>query len=129
MTIAHQQNARTLFFGHFGDRLCDQCRGVTREVKSDCIALFGRFGSDRKSSILICSRRLAVAANDQTEGRNIEIDITHGVKRVGAARIEQVLRSEEHTSELQSLMRISYAVFCLKKKKIKKHNITDKNID
>src|SRR3546814_9161084 len=32
------------------------------------------------------------------------------------------LRSEEHTSELQSLMRISYAVFCLKKKNnIKKH--------
>src|SRR3546814_10029589 len=31
-----------------------------------------------------------------------------------------VARSEEHTSELQSLMRISYAVFCLKKKK--KHN-------
>src|SRR3546814_10723971 len=30
----------------------------------------------------------------------------------------QALRSEEHTSELQSLMRISYAVFCLKKKKI-----------
>src|SRR3546814_1981463 len=35
-------------------------------------------------------------------------------------------RSEEHTSELQSLMRISYAVFCLKKKtkKINIHNIT-----
>src|SRR3546814_5656594 len=32
-----------------------------------------------------------------------------------AARIQEV-RSEEHTSELQSLMRISYAVFCLKKK-------------
>src|SRR3546814_4205527 len=32
------------------------------------------------------------------------------------------VRSEEHTSELQSLMRISYAVFCLKKKK--KHNTT-----
>src|SRR3546814_1287826 len=31
----------------------------------------------------------------------------------------RVLRSEEHTSELQSLMRISYAVFCLKKKKKK----------
>src|SRR3546814_3997837 len=30
-------------------------------------------------------------------------------------------RSEEHTSELQSLMRISYAVFCLKKKKITQH--------
>src|SRR3546814_1012917 len=32
----------------------------------------------------------------------------------------QGVRSEEHTSELQSLMRISYAVFCLKKKKKKK---------
>src|SRR3546814_6410527 len=31
-------------------------------------------------------------------------------------------RSEEHTSELQSLMRISYAVFCLKKTNIEKHN-------
>src|SRR3546814_9386121 len=30
-------------------------------------------------------------------------------------------RSEEHTSELQSLMRISYAVFCLKKKKTQQH--------
>src|SRR3546814_6896476 len=35
--------------------------------------------------------------------------------RIGRHRGE---RSEEHTSELQSLMRISYAVFCLKKKKI-----------
>src|SRR3546814_6795579 len=33
-----------------------------------------------------------------------------------------LLRSEEHTSELQSLMRISYAVFCLKKKKTKNNN-------
>src|SRR3546814_10451694 len=35
------------------------------------------------------------------------------------ARFTQLLRSEDHTSELQSLMRISYAVFCLKKKKHK----------
>src|SRR3546814_10475955 len=33
------------------------------------------------------------------------------------AEVDAVTRSEEHTSELQSLMRISYAVFCLKKKK------------
>src|SRR3546814_2427895 len=38
-----------------------------------------------------------------------------------------VPRSEEHTSELQSLMRISYAVFCLKKKKQKKHINTQKH--
>src|SRR3546814_3991079 len=35
------------------------------------------------------------------------------------ARQRAIIRSEEHTSELQSLMRISYAVFCLKKKKLK----------
>src|SRR3546814_3692490 len=40
------------------------------------------------------------------------------------AALERVLagRSEEHTSELQSLMRISYAVFCLKKKRTIKQN-------
>src|SRR3546814_9670708 len=38
------------------------------------------------------------------------------------------VRSEEHTSELQSLMRISYAVFCLKKKKTHTHKKT-KNED
>src|SRR3546814_4410237 len=41
--------------------------------------------------------------------------------RSGSARS----RSEEHTSELQSLMRISYAVFCLKKKKSNNHHRTD----
>src|SRR3546814_2554903 len=41
-----------------------------------------------------------------------------GVENYTADKIvADVLRSEEHTSELQSLMRISYAVFCLKKKK------------
>src|SRR3546814_4101198 len=39
-----------------------------------------------------------------------------------------MIRSEEHTSELQSLMRISYAVFCLKKQNIKQHIHQYKNI-
>src|SRR3546814_9968671 len=38
--------------------------------------------------------------------------VKHGV----AGKRHRLIRSEEHTSELQSLMRISYAVFCLKKK-------------
>src|SRR3546814_10531729 len=38
-----------------------------------------------------------------------------------SARLQILLRSEEHTSELQSLMRISYAVFCLKKNKKNTH--------
>src|SRR3546814_3630020 len=45
------------------------------------------------------------------EGVALDVDPVAEVKRILAAR-----RSEEHTSELQSLMRISYAVFCLKKK-------------
>src|SRR3546814_3347629 len=40
--------------------------------------------------------------------------------------VGQEVRSEEHTSELQSLMRISYAVFCLKKKKQQTNIITHK---
>src|SRR3546814_2246934 len=41
------------------------------------------------------------------------IEYTRSLSRYG---LSQVTRSEEHTSELQSLMRISYAVFCLKQK-------------
>src|SRR3546814_2438887 len=50
-----------------------------------------------------------------------------GGDRLGAAR--RLARSEEHTSELQSLMRISYAVFCLKKKKKKNRTKTITIID
>src|SRR3546814_3232102 len=44
----------------------------------------------------------------------------HTVRFCPTGGIRAETRSEEHTSELQSLMRISYAVFCLKKKKNKK---------
>src|SRR3546814_7727189 len=45
--------------------------------------------------------------------------LADAVQAHGAHQIVDRARSEEHTSELQSLMRISYAVFCLKKKKNK----------
>src|SRR3546814_2567214 len=56
----------------------------------------------------------------QVAGENVDLDIDRPAGRERAQRRHR-LRSEEHTSELQSLMRISYAVFCLKKKKNKKH--------
>src|SRR3546814_448246 len=75
---------------------------------------------------------------DQLEARRLIADrrqITIGAERVAMQgdgchlRAPVVLRenedrSEEHTSELQSLMRISYAVFCLKKKKTTNKNTT-----
>src|SRR3546814_3854808 len=57
-------------------------------------------------------RLLRVAATLEFGGRGWAV--TDLFARIDAARFG---RSEEHTSELQSLMRISYAVFCLKKKK------------
>src|SRR3546814_1307018 len=55
---------------------------------------------------------------------NIVVETTAGRER-GVIGIEGIaVRSEEHTSELQSLMRISYAVFCLNNKKNIQHNYT-----
>src|SRR3546814_1095370 len=48
-------------------------------------------------------------------GQKIDGTGMRGTHRIGNVAM---CRSEEHTSELQSLMRISYAVFCLKKKKL-----------
>src|SRR3546814_3873658 len=52
-------------------------------------------------------------------GARVRLTTMIGRSRVdrGDATVSLTNRSEEHTSELQSLMRISYAVFCLKKKK------------
>src|SRR3546814_3179121 len=52
------------------------------------------------------------------------ISAEHGIGRL---KRDLLRRSEEHTSELQSLMRISYAVFCLKKKKSSRHSATGPN--
>src|SRR3546814_9539509 len=65
------------------------------------------------------SPRIVSAANRYVAG--ISSSITHKsgsarLRRANYSDISSSLRSEEHTSELQSLMRISYAVFCLTKK-------------
>src|SRR3546814_1064646 len=63
--------------------------------------------------VAICGRREEALAETAAAG--------------GAAMLP--LRSEEHTSELQSLMRISYAVFCLKKKKNKQQSQSTTHIN
>src|SRR3546814_4692757 len=59
------------------------------------------------------------AARCTTPGRTATGRASAADRGIGPAPASAGARSEEHTSELQSLMRISYAVFCLKKKKAK----------
>src|SRR3546814_3358656 len=54
--------------------------------------------------------------NSGKPGASCDLLETHVI--IDSDEAPDVIRSEEHTSELQSLMRISYAVFCLKKKNI-----------
>src|SRR3546814_2927211 len=67
------------------------------------------------SGVLVFVARADGAGDLRRTGRVLREGLVLGLGFGVAAWI--VLRSEEHTSELQSLMRISYAVFCLKKKK------------
>src|SRR3546814_7842957 len=60
--------------------------------------------------------RLSIASNVLSSRIAAEYENRFGLK-IPEWRLMAVLKSEEHTSELQSLMRISHAVFCLKKKK------------
>src|SRR3546814_4418808 len=58
---------------------------------------------------------LDVAIADGLDGR-VSLQAHGGIEMCGGRDWDRAIRSEEHTSELQSLMRISYAVFCFKKK-------------
>src|SRR3546814_4784798 len=76
---------------------------MVRNARRRCVAVCRRIG--RKSS---CGNGECVRRHRASWRRRLRLGWRLG--RIGP-------RSEEHTSELQSLMRISYAVFCLKKKK------------
>src|SRR3546814_1877469 len=78
---------------------------------------------DRKAALpapLLPSPRIPALQFGQLARRHNRLDPVAHVQR--AEDRGEVDRSEEHTSELQSLMRISYAVFCLKKKTQKQTN-------
>src|SRR3546814_8125906 len=75
-------------------------------------------GSTEEALELAAELRGAFVPYIERRSRNRHCITQHQQSRLVQARRLQILhRSEEHTSELQSLMRISYAVFCLKKKK------------
>src|SRR3546814_1693588 len=69
-------------------------------------------------------RRCLCRARRHPRSRRSRSRAGRGAARAAGYAVRQE-RSEEHTSELQSLMRISYAVFCLKKKKYETRQITN----
>src|SRR3546814_7578752 len=78
-----------------------------------------RLGQRREGPTAVGVRRVAQIIDDQ---RELAIARARVDEPVDQGREALHARSEEHTSELQSLMRISYAVFCLKKKKKNTYN-------
>src|SRR3546814_2684297 len=81
---------------------------------------------DRREGRLLC-QAVAAARRPRWLGEGGDRGLPHLYPRAavdhGQYRGRRGRRSEEHTSELQSLMRISYAVFCLKKKTIYNNNL------
>src|SRR3546814_6464237 len=91
-----------------------------RDVVDDKLALSDRFGlslgfhnCDQETYLAMVRTYAAAAGVSLDEHDALEWAVTRGSR---SGRVAWHYRSEEHTSELQSLMRISYAVFCLKKK-------------
>src|SRR3546814_7149976 len=101
----------------------------TTLFRADRTGVLAAAGHHRFRRRLHGRRRLLPAARGQQAGdrkagqqrREAEPGGDHDL---GTLRISRRPRSEEHTSELQSLMRISYAVFCLKKQKKNKLSST-----
>src|SRR3546814_5156590 len=89
----------------------------TGEVFTFAVAAVEAFDRPVRAEVIAAANAVAAVV---VAGR-LAVELELGVDVAGFDPDEAVIgtvRSEEHTSELQSLMRISYAVFCLKKKKI-----------
>src|SRR3546814_6224602 len=103
-------------------------RGTRKVCRSTARVVAGRpHPRDRAASRLLPPRPVRASRLDVRDVVEVERDFVRGpadrrplppeLGRVMGGGELLTARSEEHTSELQSLMRISYAVFCLKKKK------------
>src|SRR3546814_10867255 len=96
-------------FDNIGEVL-GRYRGAVQALERDAlhlVALIGQFEADADAAEII-----AQLTAKGCSGLGVELRV-EAIVRLGRC----VDRSEEHTSELQSLMRISYAVFCFNKKK------------
>src|SRR3546814_3723923 len=103
---------------HPHDFIAELSVGYTHRFSND-VDVFGYFGYPGEPAlgpVAFMHRPSAMNNPDAGLGHHWQ-DATHIIFGVATLGVRYKIRSEEHTSELQSLMRISYAVFCLKKKK------------
>src|SRR3546814_10104754 len=117
----------TLFRSHLWaesyQRTLDNIFGVEGEVAGRiAAALQARLSAPEVSAVAQVPTTNPRAYDDYLRGLNFD---RLAFKGDFAGNVPQAIRSEEHTSELQSLMRISYAVFCLKQKKQKNTNTSN----
>src|SRR3546814_6806454 len=110
--------------GCSGKKLLAACQEAAGDRKRQILAV-GQFNSVPHREIdprITLARDIAVAVVDEGDGRGRVVWTVRTILEPEQRARDDVTkergaRSEEHTSELQSLMRTSYAVFCLKKKK------------
>src|SRR3546814_251254 len=86
-----------------------------------------QYRRDRRHQHAADEKRRRRPTHRQKDERDRLGPTRHGTLLVPVVQQGSVARSEEHTSELQSLMRISYAVFCLKKKTKTEQHIYKQN--
>src|SRR3546814_8445465 len=97
-------------------------RGTGTEAIGNIIAKREGIKFGQRSYVPGSENRIIAMMKGQINATVVDLANKNKLMEMGEGKF-RVLRSEEHTSELQSLMRISYAVFCLKKK----NNHTQKN--
>src|SRR3546814_2324496 len=107
---------RRALFGNTA--LFDRRVGTESRLRSGSLMCFQERSYDARAEVRLWGTgdvRFILPAREEEERGGMGLPVV--VEEVVASRLAAAVRSEEHTSELQSLMRISYAVFCLKKKK------------
>src|SRR3546814_6220722 len=99
---------------------CTECHAVCLETMNYCLSQGGQHAAPEHIALLsACADICATSADAMLTGASVSPVICGTCAEVcrKCAQSCERMRSEEHTSELQLLMRISYAVFCLKKQK------------
>src|SRR3546814_6265040 len=109
------RSIRVLFRSGLGDLRLD-LRGVLQVERHRGEALLDADAERVRLVDRHFAEQLAQPRNDAVRNTLVEPGETHDRVAILMHHLVDQMRSEEHTSELQSLMRISYAVFCLKKK-------------